>query len=222
MSKTVRAVIKNSSGEVVATETFVIQSESTIEGGQIVPGASSIPDIERWIEQTKHELRRQDTFLGNTLIKKDFDGALYSGMSLRVTAGIDAALDRVTTALKGGGALPRIDSTSSGKGWLYSEDPIGLWLNRYPAQIGQVEYKTTSSTMQATTSQSQGQSQGQSTGVSQGVYGQGRNDVDKGLGRTKAFDSLGALEWDGKPVSDILYAPIVEPEDPDTMGFIAG
>lgn len=200
MNKTVRAVIKNSSGEVVATETFVI----TV-AGQIVPGTSSMDDIERWVEQTKHELRKQDTFLAKTLIKKDFDGALYSGMSLRVTAGIDAALDRVTTALKGGGALPRIDSTSSGKGWLYSENPIGLWLNRYPAQIGQVEYKTTGSEV--------------------------ATQNDKGLGRTssvggdvtpKAFDSLGALEWDGKPVSDILYAPIVEPEDPDTMGFIAG
>ena len=220
MSKTVRAVIKNSSGEVVASETFVMAPE-----GQHVPGKSSMADIERWISMTKHGLRKQNTFLAKTLIKKDFDGALYSGMSLRVTAGIDAALDRVTTALKGGGALPRIDSTSSGKGWLYSENPIGLWLNRYPAEIGQVEYKTTSSDLQVGTSQSQGQSQGQSTGVSQGVYGQGSNvavEIEKGLGRTKAFDSLGALEWDGKPVSDILYAPIVEPEDPDTMGFIAG
>ena len=44
----------------------------------------------------------------------------------------------------------------------------------------------------------------------------------EGIAGAQAFDSLGALEWEGKPVGDILYAPIVEPEDPDTMGFIAG
>lgn len=179
-------IVRNSSGEVVATQRVY-----------------SIDAAKSYADSTIAGMQAQRTAKAKALIKKDFDGALYSGMSLRVTAGIDAALDRVTTALKGGGALPRIDSTSSGKGWIYSENPIGLWLNRYPAQIGQVEYKTTSSDL------------GQGDSVGESVY-------ETGLGRTKAFDSLGALEWDGKPVSDILYAPIVEPEDPDTMGFIAG
>lgn len=179
-------VVRNSSGEVVATQQVY-----------------SIDAAKSWADSTIAGMQAQGTTKAKTLIKKDFDGALYSGMSLRVTAGIDAALDRVTTALKGGGALPRIDSTSSGKGWIYSESPIGLWNNK-PAMIEQVEYKTTGSEVAT-----------QNGSVGGDVY-------SEGIAGTKAFDSLGALEWDGKPVSEILYAPIVEPEDPDTMGFIAG
>jgi len=41
-------------------------------------------------------------------------------------------------------------------------------------------------------------------------------------GVKKMFGVAGKLENDGQPLGEILYAPILEPDNPDTMGFIAG
>ena len=169
------------------------------EDGNIVAEQTlgSLEDLTAWGESTISYLRDGNEKTARALLAKDADGALYSGMAVEVDGNVEDTLNRLGMAISGGNPLPRIGVTPGG-------GTTGIWMGQ-------------TAVMQPVVFQSVG-SQIQSTGES------ATSDIyEEGLaGVKKIFGVAGKLENDGQPLGEILYAPILEPDNPDTMGFIAG
>lgn len=169
------------------------------EDGNIVAEQTlgSLDALVAWGESTISYLRDGNEKTARALLAKDADGALYSGMAIQVEGNVEDTLNRLGMAISGGNPLPRLNEKSG-------MSATGIWMGQ-------------TAVMQPVVFQSVG-GQIQSTGES------ATSDIyEEGLaGVKKMFGVAGKLENDGQPLGEILYAPILEPDNPDTMGFIAG
>jgi hypothetical protein len=166
----------------------------------------SLDPAATWGTSTISALRDGTAATARTLIARDADGAMFSGMAIRVSdAGtIEEALSMVGIAIKGGTTLPRITNESGGAGWLYSQLPTGVWQGN-AAVMQPVSFKSIG-----------GKPDQQGGSAVSDIY-------DEGLaGAKRLFGLMGQLELEGEPLGEVLYAPMLEPEDPDTFGFIMG
>lgn len=178
------------------------------ESGALVAqqGFPSLDPAATWGNATISALRDGTAATARTLITRDADGAMFSGMAIRISdAGtIEEALNMVGMAIKGGTTLPRITNESGGEGWLYSQPPTGVWQGK-AAVMQPVSFKSIGSQPD----------QGGESAVSR-IY-------DSGLaGAKRMFGLMGQLELEGEPLGEVLYAPVLEPDNPDTLGFIMG
>tara|TARA_B100001778_G_C18597138_1_gene635332 strand:- start:1267 stop:1809 length:543 start_codon:yes stop_codon:yes gene_type:complete len=125
-------------------------------------------------------------------------GALFTGMGLKVTSTVEEALQRIESAITGSVPLPRI--SDRGKG----DTATGVWDSK-AASVAPMSFRSVGGNP----------SQASQTATS--------NVYEEGLaGVKKIFGTVAQLENDGEPLGELLYAPIVEPEDMDTSGFIMG
>lgn len=142
------------------------------------------------------EANREET--AKVLIASSPYGALFTGMGLKVTSTIEEALQRVESAITGDVPLPRI--SERGKG----DTATGVWDGK-AASVAPMSFRSVGGSV----------SQESQTATS--------NVYDEGLaGVKKTFGAMAQLENNGEPLGELLYAPIVEPEDMDTSGFIMG
>lgn len=173
-----RGVIRDETGAIVAEQTF-----------------HSIDAANAWGAGMISAMRDGTEEKAKALIMKDADGALYSGLAVKVEESVEDTLNRVGKAITGGVPLPRIED---------GDTATGIWQGK-AATLSQTSFKSIG-----------GQpAQSGETAVS--------NIYEEGLaGMKKIFGVMAQMELSGEPMGEVLYAPIVEPDDPDTFGFIAG
>ncbi len=177
---TYRVLVKDANGNVVAQQT-----------------SASIGSGVNWAQSTIQSLQQETVQTAKTLIVNDVDGALFTGMAIKVDTTVEDALDRLEQAITQSIPLPRI--SDKGKG----DTASGVWQGRV-AKLAPSSFRSVGGTPQEG-----------DTAVS--------NIYEEGLaGVKKMFGLMGTMENESDPLGEVLYAPIVEPEDADTMGFIAG
>lgn len=147
-------------------------------------------------QQSIQSIGSQTQETAKTLIMANPSGALFTGMALKVDSTVEEALSRVEAAITGANPLPRISDTGKG------DTATGVWDGK-------------AGTLYPVSFRSIGGSPQQATSAISNAY------EELGSAR-KIFGAVGKLEMNGEPLGDVLYAPIVEPEDPDTSGFIMG
>jgi len=170
------------------------------ENGTIVAEQTlgSLDALVAWGENTISYLRDGNQMTARALITKDADGALYAGMAIKIDGwGVEDTLNRLGLAISGTNPLPRISDNRE-------ITTTGVWMGQ-TAEMQSVSFNSVGGNEQET---------GES--ATSNVY-------DEGLAGVKQiFGLAGKLENNGQPLGKILYAPILEPDNPDTMGFIAG
>ena len=133
-----------------------------------------------------------------TLISSGAYGALFTGMALKIDTTVEDALQRIESAITGETPLPRI--SDKGKG----DTATGVWDGK-AATVSPMSFRSVG-----------GNPQVQGESATSDVY-------DEGLaGMKKIFGAVAQLENSAEPLGELLYAPIVEPEDMDTSGFVMG
>ena len=163
----------------------------------------SLDPAATWGTATMSALSEGTEATAKALIARDADGAMFSGMAVKVGDSIESTLNRVGMAIKGGASLPRITSESGGEGWLYTQPPMGIWQGK-AAAMQPISFKSIA-----------GEITHEESPVSN-IYGEGL------AGMKQVFGLMGQLEYEGDPLGEVLYAPILEPDEPDTFGFIRG
>lgn len=176
-----KAVVKDGNGNIVAQQTM-----------------HSIDSAVDWAQSTIEGLKSSSEQKAKTLIVNDADGALFTGMAMKVDTSVDDALDRLEQAITQSVPLPRISDTGKG------DTATGVWQGR-AAVLSPSSFRSVGGTPQQ---------EGESA-VSD-IYQEGL------AGARQIFGLMGRMENEGEPLGEVLYAPILEPDDLDASGFIMG
>ena len=175
-----RAVVQDSNGNIVAQQTV-----------------HSIDSGVDWAQGTIEGLGSSVQQKAKALIVNDADGALFTGLAMKVEGSVEDALDRLEQAITQSVPLPRISDTGKG------DSASGIWQGK-AATLAPSSFRSVGGTPQ----------EGE-TAVSN-YYSQ---DL---AGAKQIFGLMGKMENEGEPLGEVLYAPIVEPDNADTFGFIMG